>query len=103
MNFWFEFFDIHMNEKATTCHECHGFKWKNINIYANFDFFLLSNTLFGLLDCLHTHNFTSSQHVGKDLKRLEYIEIFIIESRLDQNCDVCLSYNFMGKIFKSFL
>jgi hypothetical protein len=26
MNFWFEFFDIHMNEKTTTCHDCRGFK-----------------------------------------------------------------------------
>jgi hypothetical protein len=33
MNFWFEFLDIHMNEKAITYHDYHGFKWKNINIY----------------------------------------------------------------------
>jgi hypothetical protein len=32
MDFWFEFFDIHMNEKKTTYHACHGFKWQNINI-----------------------------------------------------------------------
>jgi hypothetical protein len=25
--FWFEFLDIHMNEKGTTCHDSHGFKW----------------------------------------------------------------------------
>jgi hypothetical protein len=23
IDFWFEFFDIHMNEKSTTCHGCH--------------------------------------------------------------------------------
>jgi hypothetical protein len=34
MDFWFEFLDIHMNEKTTTCHDCHGFKWQNINIYS---------------------------------------------------------------------
>jgi len=36
MDFWFEFVNIHMNEKATTCHDCHdchGFKWQNITIY----------------------------------------------------------------------
>ncbi len=33
MDFWFGFHDIHMNEKTITCHDCHGFKWKNINIY----------------------------------------------------------------------
>jgi hypothetical protein len=34
MDFLFEFFDIHVNEKRTlTCHDYHGFKWKNINIY----------------------------------------------------------------------
>jgi hypothetical protein len=22
-----------MNEKVITCHDCHGFKWQNINIY----------------------------------------------------------------------
>jgi hypothetical protein len=27
MDFWFEFFDIHVNEQATTRHDCHGFKW----------------------------------------------------------------------------
>jgi hypothetical protein len=27
MDFWFEFLDIHMNEKRPTCHDCHGFKW----------------------------------------------------------------------------
>ncbi len=32
MDFWFEFLDIHMNEKTITCHDYHGFKWKNINI-----------------------------------------------------------------------
>jgi hypothetical protein len=32
MDFWFEFCDIHMNEKITS-HNCHGFKWQNINIY----------------------------------------------------------------------
>jgi len=29
-----------MNEQAKTCHGCHGFKWKNINI---------SNILIGLV------------------------------------------------------
>jgi hypothetical protein len=33
MDFWIKFFDIHMNEKTITCHDCHGFKWQNINIY----------------------------------------------------------------------
>jgi len=33
MDFWFEFLDIHMNEKTTTCHNWYDFKWKNINIY----------------------------------------------------------------------
>ncbi len=47
MNFWFEFFDIHMNEKAITCHDFHGFKWQNI-IFLNIDFFLCSLTF--LLD-----------------------------------------------------
>ncbi len=39
MHFWFEFLYIHMNEK-TTCHNFHGFKWKNINIYFILIFFL---------------------------------------------------------------
>jgi hypothetical protein len=33
MDFWFKSPNIHMNEKVITCHDCHGFKWKNINIY----------------------------------------------------------------------
>jgi hypothetical protein len=32
MDFWFEFFDIHMNKKGPTCHDYHGFKWYNIKI-----------------------------------------------------------------------
>jgi hypothetical protein len=32
MAFLFEFLNIHMNEQVTTYHDCHGFKWKNINI-----------------------------------------------------------------------
>jgi len=34
MDFWFEFIDIDMNEKATTCHDFHDFKWQNINIHS---------------------------------------------------------------------
>jgi hypothetical protein len=33
MYFWFEFFNIQMNEKEMTCHDFHGFRWQNINIY----------------------------------------------------------------------
>jgi hypothetical protein len=40
MDFWFEFLDIHMNEKAITCHDFHGFQWKNINIYSILTVFL---------------------------------------------------------------
>jgi len=39
MNFWFEYFDIHMNEKTIIFHDCHGFKWQNINIYPILLFF----------------------------------------------------------------
>jgi hypothetical protein len=31
--FWFELLNIHINEKTITCHDFHGFKWQNINIY----------------------------------------------------------------------
>jgi len=27
MDFWFELFTIHMNEKWTICYDCYGFKW----------------------------------------------------------------------------
>jgi len=40
MDFWFEFFDNHMNKKEIICHDCHGFKWKNINIYPILIIFL---------------------------------------------------------------
>jgi hypothetical protein len=29
-----------MNEKKKTCHDCHGFKWQNINIYPILTIFL---------------------------------------------------------------
>jgi hypothetical protein len=40
IDFWFEFFDIRMNEKTITCHDYHGFKWQNINIYPILTIFL---------------------------------------------------------------
>jgi hypothetical protein len=39
MDFGFEFLDIHMNEKTTIYHDCHGFKWQTINIYPILIFF----------------------------------------------------------------
>ncbi len=55
MDFWFEFLNIHMNEKPITYHDCHGFKWLDINIYSIWIVFLLrSDALFGLLDCACT-------------------------------------------------
>jgi hypothetical protein len=32
MDFWFEFFDIHVNKQTTFCHDCHGFKWESVNL-----------------------------------------------------------------------
>ncbi len=40
MDFWFKFLNIHMNGKAITCHDCHGFKWQNINILTILTIFL---------------------------------------------------------------
>jgi hypothetical protein len=51
MDFGFEFVDIHMNEKITIYHDCHGFKWQTINIYPILIYFSLwFDALFGLLD-----------------------------------------------------
>jgi hypothetical protein len=44
MSFWFEFLNIHMNEKTITCHDCHGFRWQNINIYPILTIFLCGPT-----------------------------------------------------------
>ncbi len=49
MNFWFEFLDIHMNEKVIPYHYFHGFKWQNINIYPILIIFLYNLML--LLTC----------------------------------------------------
>jgi hypothetical protein len=46
MDFLFEFLDIHMNEKIIIYHNCHGFKWKNINIYSILTSFFCSLTPF---------------------------------------------------------
>ncbi len=40
MDFWFELINVHMNEKTIICHDCHGFKWQNINIYQILTIFL---------------------------------------------------------------
>jgi hypothetical protein len=46
MDFCFKFLNIQMNEKAITCHDFHGFKWQNINIYQILTVFLYSLTPF---------------------------------------------------------
>jgi hypothetical protein len=46
VDFLFELFNIHMNEKTITCHDCHGFKWQNINIYPILTIFLCGSTPF---------------------------------------------------------
>jgi len=43
MDFWFEFLDIYMSEKQITCHDCHGFKLQNINIYPILTIFLFNS------------------------------------------------------------
>jgi hypothetical protein len=43
MDFLFEFLNIYMNEKAITYHDCHGFKWQNINIYPILIFFTVQS------------------------------------------------------------
>jgi hypothetical protein len=45
MDFWFEFLDINLNEKTTICHDCHGFKWWNINNCPILILFFLRDTL----------------------------------------------------------
>jgi len=55
LDFWFEFLNIHMNEKKKTCHGYHGFKWQNINIYSILIIFLYGLTpFFDLLDYDYT-------------------------------------------------
>jgi len=51
MDFWFELLNSHMNEKTITCHDCHGFKWQNINIYPILIIFLCDPTPF-LVHCI---------------------------------------------------
>ncbi len=47
MDFWFEFFNIHMNEKTRTCDDCIGnFTYQNINIFSNLIIFHCCLTLF---------------------------------------------------------
>jgi hypothetical protein len=41
MDFWFEFFNIHMNEKGKTWHDYHGFKMVRRKYFSNFDYFLV--------------------------------------------------------------
>jgi hypothetical protein len=69
MDFLFEFFDIYMNEKAITCHDCYGFKWKKHKYLSNFDYFSLqSDTLFGWLDCDYTHKHRLQEKKWHEMK-----------------------------------
>jgi hypothetical protein len=58
MNFWFEFYNIHMNEKGTICHDYHGFKWENINNFPILIFFPSFNALISSFDYNYTQNET---------------------------------------------
>jgi hypothetical protein len=49
MDFWFEFIDIHMNEKTIICHDYNGFKWQNISTYPILNFFLCGPNPFWLV------------------------------------------------------
>jgi hypothetical protein len=46
MNFLFAILDIHMNEKETTCHDGHGFKWQNITFILFLFIFLCGSMSF---------------------------------------------------------
>jgi hypothetical protein len=46
MDFLFEFLNIHSNQNTISCHDCHGFKWHNINIYLFLTIYLCSLTPF---------------------------------------------------------
>jgi hypothetical protein len=46
MDFFFEFFNIQMNEKSVTCHDFQGFNWQNINFYQIFIVFLCGAMIF---------------------------------------------------------
>jgi hypothetical protein len=53
-----------MNEKEITCHDCHGFKWQNINIYPILIIFLCGLT--PLLACwiVTTPKEVASSHIS---------------------------------------
>ncbi len=76
MNFLFELFDIHMNEKQTTCHDCYGFKWQNINIYPILTIFLCSPTPF--LACWIVTTFKKLilwPHLWHTLKDFDFLQM----------------------------
>ncbi len=56
MNFCFEFLNIHMNEKGTTCDDYYGFKWQKHKYFLNYYYYLLSSdAFFDSFDCDYTH------------------------------------------------
>jgi hypothetical protein len=84
MEFWFEFFNIHMNEKIITCHDCHGFKWKNINIYPILIAFLYNSMPF-LAHCI----------VSTPIVDLTLIKISLLSLKQLKQCDnaMCTTYS----------
>jgi hypothetical protein len=69
MDFWFEFLNIHMNEKTVICHDCHGFKWQNINIYLILIVFLCGPMPL-LADWIMTTPHNLSKYLGVSLHSL---------------------------------
>jgi hypothetical protein len=67
MDIWFEFLNVHMNEKTTTCHYYRGFKWKNINIYSILIFFFMIQRPFRFI-CLFKVNINFDHKLVKDAK-----------------------------------
>jgi hypothetical protein len=63
MEFKFDFFDIHMNIKRTTSHDCCAFKWQNINrsLISNHYYYHSMAFLF-LLNLFWFFNSTDHKH-----------------------------------------
>jgi hypothetical protein len=75
MDFWFDFLDIHMNEKGQTYHDCHGFKWLNINISPILTVFKANLTSFLVHFIVTTpkwHNFWDNSRVLLQVQMIIY-------------------------------
>jgi len=85
------------NEQATTCHDFHGFEWKNINIFKILTHFVYSSTPFSVCYILNTPKYKIYMESISSVK----IQIMIIHMVVVFSHSYVIMHEYFGKKTKN--